>query len=126
MCIRSSPALQLLCRLFCPPWVNRTLLAPLQELMGSGSAAVGSARRALAGVSDLERCLARLAASVGRAGSGGSSSGGFGREAAHVVLYEDVARRRVKVLVGAMRDLQALADALAAFGEVRAGCGLLA
>ncbi|WIA28905.1 hypothetical protein OEZ86_011429 [Tetradesmus obliquus] len=97
----------------------------VEELMGSGSAAVGSARRALAGVSDLERCLARLAASVGRAGSGGSSSGGFGREAAHVVLYEDVARRRVKVLVGAMRDLQALADALAAFGELSLSSELL-
>jgi DNA mismatch repair protein MSH6 len=90
----------------------------LQEMMGSGSIAVGTARRALAGCSDLERCLARLAASVGKAGSG-SRPGGFGREAAHVVLYEDMAKRRVKVLVGAMRDLQALREALQAFGEVR-------
>jgi hypothetical protein len=54
---------------------------------------------------------------VGKAG-GSSSAGGFGREAAHVVLYEDVAKRRVKVLVAAMRDLQALQEALQAFGEV--------
>jgi hypothetical protein len=93
-------------------------LPHLQELMGSGSIAVGTSRRALAGCSDLERCLARLAASVGKAGSG-SGPGGFGREAAHVVLYEDMAKRRVKVLVGAMRDLQALREALQAFGEVR-------
>jgi hypothetical protein len=34
------------------------------------------------------------------------------------VLYEDVARRRVKVLVGAMKDLQALRTALEAFQQV--------
>lgn len=94
--------------------------------MGPLDGAVSAARRALAGTSDLERCLARLAASVGGptaaagsdGGSNGSSGGGFGREAAHVVLYEDVARRRVKVLVGAMKDLQALRTALEAFQQV--------
>lgn len=92
--------------------------------MNSLDGAVGSARRALAGTSDLERCLARLAASVGGAAGaqGDSSSGGFGREAAHVVLYEDVARRRVKVLVAAMKDLQGLQAALEAFQQV--GCML--
>jgi DNA mismatch repair protein MSH6 len=92
-----------------------------QELMNSLDGAVGSARRALAGTSDLERSLARLAASVGgAAGAQGDSSsgGGFGREAAHVVLYEDMARRRVKVLVGAMKDLQGLQAALEAFQQV--------
>lgn len=88
--------------------------------MGSLDGAVGSARKALAGTSDLERCLARLAASVGgaAAAAGDGSSGGFGREAAHVVLYEDVARRRVRVLVGAMKDLQGLQAALEAFQQV--------
>ena len=102
----------------------------LQELMAGASEAVSSARRALAGCGDLERCIARLGASVhaaastsaaGAAGSGAGSAGnggGFGREAAHVVLYEDVAKRRVKVLVGAMKDLQALQRALEAFGKV--------
>jgi hypothetical protein len=41
-----------------------------------------------------------------------------------VVLYEDVARRRVKVLVGAMKDLQGLRAALEAFQEVR-GVGVV-
>lgn len=106
--------------------------------MGPLDGAVSAARRALAGTSDLERCLARLAASVGGptaaagsdGGSNGSSGGGFGREAAHVVLYEDVARRRVKVLVGAMKDLQALRTALEAFQQVhkkdtKGGAGLV-
>ncbi|KAF6259292.1 muts domain V-domain-containing protein [Scenedesmus sp. NREL 46B-D3] len=96
----------------------------VEELMGSAGVAVGAARRALAGCSDLERCLARLSASVGKAGSG-SGAGGFGREAAHVVLYEDMAKRRVKVLVGAMRDLQALQEALQAFGELSLSSELL-
>lgn len=108
-----------ICRL---PGILHRATNPTQELMGAGSAAVGTARRALAGCSDLERCLARLSASVGTAGSEGApeggSTGGFGREAAHVVLYEDQAKRRVKVLVGAMNDLQALQSALEAFGQV--------
>lgn len=92
--------------------------------MGPLDGAVGAARRALAGTSDLERCLARLAASVGGGSSGsGSSGGGFGRDAAHVVLYEDVGRRRVRVLVGAMKDLQGLQAALEAFQQVRWGGG---
>ena len=33
-------------------------------------------------------------------------SGAGGREAGHVILYEDMARRRVKALVAAIRDLQ--------------------
>lgn len=78
-----------------------------------------AARRALAGCSDLERCISRMAASVGGCAAA-AGNGGFGREAANVVLYEDVARRRVRVLVGAMRDLRALRDALAAFTQVRA------
>lgn len=101
---------------------NTQMLA--QELMGPLDGAVGAARRALAGTSDLERCLARLAASVGGGSSGsggGGSSGGFGRDAAHVVLYEDVGRRRVRVLVGAMKDLQGLQAALEAFQQVRWG-----
>jgi hypothetical protein len=41
----------------------------------------------LAGVSDLERALSRLFASTVK--------GAAGRDAAHVVLYEDAAKRKV-------------------------------
>ena len=84
----------------------------VQELLGPLADAVGAARRVLAGCGDLERTLARLAASS-------SSEGGLGREAAHVVLYEDMSKRRVKGLVKAVRDMQALEQALKALGEVR-------
>ena len=50
------------------------------------------------GVSDLERSLARLQSST--------VAGAGGRESGHVVLYEDVGKRRVKALVAAIRDLQ--------------------
>jgi hypothetical protein len=81
--------------------------------MGPLSEAAGGARRALAGVSDLERGLARLAARAR------CEAGGVGREAPHVVLYEDMSKRRVGQLVGAVKDLGALAAALAALAEVR-------
>eukprot|EP00878_Enallax_costatus_P014342 GHUV01015002.1.p1 GENE.GHUV01015002.1~~GHUV01015002.1.p1 ORF type:complete len:1085 (+),score=444.50 GHUV01015002.1:267-3521(+) len=91
----------------------------VEDLVGEGATAVSSARRALAGCSDLERCIARLGASVaGRACSNNGSEGsGFGREAANVVLYEDVVKKRVKVLVSAMKDLRALQEALEAFSK---------
>ncbi len=57
--------------------------------MGPLADAAGAARRALSGCSDLERALARLASST--------VQGAEGRDAAHVVLYEDAAKRRVKV-----------------------------
>eukprot|EP00877_Chromochloris_zofingiensis_P003836 jgi/Chrzof1/13453/Cz07g33220.t1 len=81
----------------------------IEDLLGPGVDASGAARRQLAGMSDLERSLTRLSAAVADGG------GGIGREAAHVVLYEDNAKRRVKALVGAVRDLQALARALKCF-----------
>lgn len=88
--------------------------------MSEAADAVSDARRALAGCSDLERCIARLGASVGCRNSGaqGGDAGGFGREAANVVLYEDVVKKRVKVLVNAMKDLRALQEALEAFSKV--------
>ncbi|KIY92197.1 hypothetical protein MNEG_15766 [Monoraphidium neglectum] len=85
----------------------------VEELMSSLADAAGSARRALAGVCDLERALARLAASAGGEG------GGVGREAPHVILYEDVSRKRVKRLVGAVRDMGAVGRALRALDKVR-------
>ncbi len=60
-----------------------------------------------AGVADLERALSRLhAVGVG---------GGTGRDAPHVVLYEDAARRRVRELTGVLRGLQRLQDAVREF-----------
>lgn len=58
----------------------------MEDLMGPAADAVSVARKQLAGSSDLERALARLAASVG---------GATGRDAAGVVLYEDAAKRKV-------------------------------
>ena len=53
-------------------------------------------RALLAGVGDLERSIARL------------QSAGTGRDADHVILYEDAAKRRVAVLVSVLRGLQSL------------------
>lgn len=47
--------------------------------------------RARAGTSDLERAVARLAAST--------VAGAAGRDAEHVVLYEDPAKRKVRGLI---------------------------
>jgi hypothetical protein len=141
-----------------------------QELLGPLMDAAGSARRALAGLSDLERTLARLAASAG--GDGGGVVRSFdhcascrvalehapthgsiqpstpqtihptphptqliqsnpskpsirpthqGREAPHVVLYEDVSKKRVGRLVGAVRDMGAIRAALASLEKVSEG-----
>ena len=46
-------------------------------------------RCTIPGISDLERAVARLAAST--------VEGAAGRDAAHVVLYEDAAKRKVRV-----------------------------
>lgn len=42
-----------------------------------------------------------------------------GREAPHVVLYEDVSKKRVRRLVTAIRDTGAVGRALAAIEKVR-------
>jgi DNA mismatch repair protein MSH6 len=51
-----------------------------------------------AGISDLERAVARLHAST--------VSGAEGRDAHNVVLYEDAKKRRVRALTSAIRDLK--------------------
>ena len=60
-----------------------------------------------AGLADLERALARINA----AGSGVGSA----RDAPHVILYEDVAKRRVKAYAAALGGLQKIQDAVAGF-----------
>ncbi len=57
------------------------------EALQSACDAVGDARRHLAGVSDLERAVARLYSST--------VAGASGRDASNVVLYEDAAKRKV-------------------------------
>ncbi|GAX75912.1 hypothetical protein CEUSTIGMA_g3355.t1 [Chlamydomonas eustigma] len=74
-------------------------------LMTYLSEASGRARKKLSSVSDLERSLARMQAST--------VAGAGGRDAGHVVLYEDQAKRRVKALVGAIKDLQDVRKAVA-------------
>jgi hypothetical protein len=51
-----------------------------------------------AGISDLERAIARLHAST--------VAGASGRDAANVVLYEDAGRRKVAALLAALKDLR--------------------
>ncbi|EFN52031.1 hypothetical protein CHLNCDRAFT_139631 [Chlorella variabilis] len=83
------------------------------ELMGSAEEAAGAARALFKGVADLERAVARITA----AGAGLGSA----RDAPHVILYEDVARRRVKAYAAALKGLQQIQDAAAAFQELGDG-----
>lgn len=87
----------------------------VQDLIGPAAECGGQARKKLQGVSDLERALARLHAST--------IEGAVGREAAHVVLYEDAARRKVKGLVAAIDDLQAVVGAVQELSGALPECG---
>lgn len=60
----------------------------VQDLTGIALESAGNSRKVLSGIGDLERALARLHTST----LGGSSSG---RDADHVILYEDSAKRKV-------------------------------
>ncbi|GLC55756.1 hypothetical protein PLESTB_001025500 [Pleodorina starrii] len=85
------------------------------ELGGPLAEATGQARKLLAGVSDLERAVARLHAST--------VSGASGRDASNVVLYEDAGKRRVAALTAALKDLRAAHGALAKLREALGGRG---
>ncbi len=61
-------------------------------------AAEGTAATLIAGVGDLQRVVARLAASAGDGAEG----------TPRVVYYEDTAKRKVLALVAALRSLEAL------------------
>jgi DNA mismatch repair protein MSH6 len=71
--------------------------------------AVQAARGALRGAPDLERGAARLA----------SLAGGRGRNACHVVLYEDNGRKKLNTLLACLRGAKAVVAAAAAFDAVR-------
>ncbi|KXZ50845.1 hypothetical protein GPECTOR_15g531 [Gonium pectorale] len=85
-------------------------------LTGDLAEAAGQARKMLAGVSDLERAITRLHAST--------VEGALGRDAAHVILYEDAGKRRVAALSGALKDLRSAHAALAKLrAAMQAGAG---
>lgn len=81
------------------------------DLMGPAEDAAGAARKALAGLADLERSLARLAATGAGLGSA--------RDSPKVILYEDVSKKRVHAFLGALQALEKVQEAAAAFE----GCG---
>jgi DNA mismatch repair protein MSH6 len=70
-----------------------------------GAEAVISFKKALAGVPDMERLLAQLH----------GSSGAKGRNAANVVMYEDVSKRQVHQFTAALRGCRAMLQAVNAF-----------
>jgi len=76
---------------------------------GPGADALGAARKALRCAPDLERAAARVAA----------AAGGRGRNASHVVLYEDAARKRLGALLACLRGARAVAQAASAFDACR-------
>ena len=101
-------------------WVTRPLRSAaavkarqeaVAELRGAGLDAMGRARAILRKAPDAERAVARL---VGVAG-------GRGRDAAHVVLYEDAARERLRGFLNALDAVKAAAEVANAFDAVRAG-----
>ncbi|CAG9467722.1 unnamed protein product [Pedinophyceae sp. YPF-701] len=104
-------------------WLLRPLVEPAEiadrqgavaDLLGAASDAMAEARTSLSKVADLERALARLFAAV--------AGGGTGRDAARVVLYEDMAKRRIRGMVSAMQGLRNIVDAMEAFAGVVGEC----
>ena len=85
---------QWLCRPLCRISDIATRQDAVADLMGPLADCVGRARKQLSGVADLERAVARLHAAT--------VEGAVGRDAAHVVLYEDVSCRKVRGLTSAL------------------------
>ncbi|KAH9551678.1 hypothetical protein CY35_09G025900 [Sphagnum magellanicum] len=95
-------------------WLARPLLqvksiqqrqTAIKDLKGVGAEAAISFKKALAGVPDMERLLAQLH----------GSSGAKGRNAANVVMYEDVSKRQVHQFTAALRGCRAMLQAVTAF-----------
>ena len=84
----------------------------IQDLLTTAAVVVGSARRSLASLGDLERLLIRLHSMC---------QTGFleGREAQRVVLYEDMAVKKVQALVKALMGLQTVQRTISAFHHVK-------
>ena len=102
---------QWLCRPLCRVEDITARQDAVADLMGVAEEAAGAARKALSGVSDLERALARL----------GATGAGLGslRDDPRVVLYEDVSKKRVQAVVGTLRALEKVKQGVGAF----TGCG---
>ena len=84
----------------------------IQDLLTTAAVVVGSVRRSLASLGDLERLLVRLHSTC--------QTGFFeGREAQHVVLYEDMAVKKVQALVKALMGLQTVQGTISAFHHVK-------
>ena len=79
----------------------------VEDLLGPAEEAAACARRALSGIADLERVLTKLCA----------TGAGFGpaRDAPRVIIYEDVAKKRVKTFLHAIESLKKVGEAVQAF-----------
>ena len=95
-------------------WVTRPLRSAaavkarqeaVADLRGAGLDAMGRARALMRKAPDMERAVARLV----------SVAGGRGRDAVHVVLYEDAARERLRGFLAALDAVKAAAEAANAF-----------
>ena len=76
----------------------------IADLMGPAADGAVTARRNFSGLADLERSIARLAAAGAGCGSG--------RDAPHVILYEDASKKRVQAFSSAIKGLAAIQDAM--------------
>ena len=98
-------------------WVTRPLRSAaaikarqeaVADLRGAGLDAMGRARALMRKAPDMERAVARLV----------SVAGGRGRDAAHVVLYEDAARERLRGFLAALDAVKTASLAANAFEPV--------
>ena len=98
-------------------WVTRPLRSAaaikarqeaVADLRGAGLDAMGRARALMRKAPDMERAVARLV----------SAAGGRGRDAAHVVLYEDAARERLRGFLAALDAVKTASLAANAFEPV--------
>ena len=104
----SGPGRRLLRQWICRPLTSaaaiRARQVALSALRGAGVEATGMARKLLRDAPDTERAISRV---VG-------TSSGKGRDAAHVVLYEDSARAKLNDFLAALQGVRAARDAAAA------------
>ena len=81
----------------------------VQDLMTSAEEAAGEARKLLAGLTDIERAIARLCAS-------GAGVGSL-RDSPRVILYEDVSKKKIKSMLATLNDIQKTISAVKAFNS---------
>lgn len=111
----SGPGRRLLREWLVRPLLSRKAIVDRQEavqdLQGVGDDAACAARKELSAAPDMERTLARLAA---------ARMGGTGRDSAHVVLYEDVSKRKLVAFIAALQGIESVIRVSQAFDNVRA------